>query len=80
MDPRNLNSFIIGTAAGCVKRLWPLHNYDLGKAVMVYKCDRPIRSLAFHPKGKLLGIATDDEQAIVLSIVNHQIFSLWKAH
>jgi hypothetical protein len=80
MDPRNLNSFAVGTASGCVKRLWPLHQYSLRKAVLMYKCDRPIKALCFHPKGKLLGIATEDEQAFVYSIIDKRVFSLQKPH
>jgi hypothetical protein len=47
---------------------------------MLYKCDKPIKVLAFDLMGTLLGIATDDEQAIVYSFKSKRIFSLPKAH
>lgn len=46
----------------------------------MYKCDRPIKALSFHPRGKILGIATDDEQAILYSIIDKRVITLKKAH
>lgn len=80
MDPRNSNSFLIGTAAGFVKRLWPMHQYNLRLAIVLFKCNQPIKSLSIHPKGKLLGIATGDEQAIVFSLIDQRVYSLYNSH
>lgn len=80
IDPRNLNSFMVGTASGCVKRLWPVHQYHLRSATLVYKCDKPIKSLSFHLSGKLLGITTDDEQPIVYSMLDKRVITLKKGH
>jgi hypothetical protein len=60
IDPRNMNSFVMGTASGCVRRLWPAHQYRVREASLMYKCDRAIKALSFHPRGKFLGIATED--------------------
>jgi hypothetical protein len=59
-DPRNMGSFVVGTASGCVRRLWPQNQFHLRNATLMYKCDRPIKALSFHPRAKILGIATDD--------------------
>lgn len=80
MDPRNMNTFAVGTRSGCVKRLWPIHKYNLKQASVMYKCDRPIKSVSFHPKGKLLGIATEEEQAFIYSILDKRVHGLQKPH
>ena len=80
LHPTHLNSYAIGTRAGVIKYLRPVHQMHLERAEVLYKGDKAIKHISFSHDAKLLAIANDEEQAYVYSIKEKRLFTLSQPH
>jgi WD40 repeat protein len=80
MHPTIHNFFAMGASNGVVKFLKASNQLNLSSAEIIFKGDRPIRSLNFNESGELLGITTDEELPIIYCLNNKRLYKLSTAH